>query len=138
MIKNLKLHRALLSLGSLARCFILLYLILTCGNWIADQLPIQLPGSILGMTILFSLLIFQIIPVHWMRFGCQLIIRYMALFFIPATMGIMDTYLALLNDWLPILGGTLFSTLVVFILIALLTDKWTSEHETQQEERELQ
>lgn len=117
-------HFTLKTLFPLVRCFFILYCLLKLGELITSFLPIQLPASIIGMMILFFLLALQIIPMSWMQLGCQLIIKYMALFFIPATMGIMETYLALINDWLPIIIGTLLSTLTLFIVIGILSEKF--------------
>lgn len=136
MIAIIRLIRQfiLVTLLPLIRCFFILFIILKTSEEITKYLPIQLPASIIGMAILFFLIALDIIPMLWMRFGCQLIIKYMAIFFIPATMGIMDTYEALLNDWIPILGGTFFSTLTVFITISLLTEKLINKKNNESQE----
>lgn len=120
----------------LVRCFAILYCLLKISEKITSYLPIQLPASIIAMAILFLLMALQIIPMTWMRFGCQLIIKYMALFFIPATMGMMDTYQALIHDFIPILGGNLFSTLIVFLVVVFLADKFAKQKEDKQAKQE--
>ncbi len=46
------------------RAFAILYLCLIIGNLISALLPFSIPGSIVGMLILFVLLALQIIPAH--------------------------------------------------------------------------
>ena len=71
------------------RAFIIIYLCLYAGIGISALLPITIPGSIIGMLILFLLLGLQIVPVNWVKPGCYLIIRYMALLFVPISVGVM-------------------------------------------------
>lgn len=44
------------------RAFALIYLCLFAGNAISALLPLTIPGSIIGMLILFALLASQILP----------------------------------------------------------------------------
>lgn len=55
----------------------LIYLCLFTGDALAALLPIAIPGSIIGMLLLFTLLSLQILPTKWVKPGCQLLIRYM-------------------------------------------------------------
>ncbi|VEC28405.1 Antiholin-like protein LrgA [Klebsiella pneumoniae] len=63
------------------RAFVLIYACLYAGIFIAGLLPITIPGSIIGMLILFVLLALQIMPPQWVNPGCNILIRYMALLF---------------------------------------------------------
>lgn len=63
------------------RSFILIYACLYAGIFIASLLPIAIPGSIIGMLIMFTLLALQIMPAKWVKPSSHLLIRYMALLF---------------------------------------------------------
>lgn len=85
------------------RALLLIYLCLFVGNALAALLPFAIPGSILGMLLLFALLSTQIMPAKWVKPGCHLLIRYMVLLFVPIGVGVMKYYdqiVAHLGRWL--------------------------------------
>jgi holin-like protein len=100
------------------RAFIFIYLCLYAGTFIALLLPITIPGSIIGMLILFVLLALQIIPAKWVKPGCSVLIRYMALLFVPIGVGVMQYYDLLKAQYGPILVSCFISTLVVFLVVS--------------------
>ncbi|MEK5146424.1 CidA/LrgA family holin-like protein [Psychrobacillus sp. FSL K6-4615] len=69
---------------------IILYLFSFIGSWIVQSLSLQFPGSIAGLLLLFVCLYFRIIPVELIKDGAGFLLAFLALFFIPATVGIMD------------------------------------------------
>lgn len=100
------------------RAFILIYACLYAGNGISKLLPITLPGSILGMLILFALLATQILPYHWVKPGANVLIRYMALLFVPIGVGIMTYYDQLRMQFGPLVVSCAVSTLLVLLVVA--------------------
>jgi holin-like protein len=100
-----------------ARAMALIFLILWVGNLIALILPIAIPGSIIGMLILFALLAWQILPVEWVKPSCQLLIRYMVLLFVPIAVGAMQYYDQIVDALGPLIVSCLVSTLLVFVLV---------------------
>lgn len=100
------------------RAFILIYLCLYAGIAIASLLPIAIPGSIIGMLILFVLLSLQILPVKWVKPGCHLLIRYMALLFVPIGVGVMQYYEVLKTQFGPVVVSCFISTLMVLVVVA--------------------
>ncbi|AHG21835.1 hypothetical protein Z042_21110 [Chania multitudinisentens RB-25] len=99
------------------RALALIYLSLFAGNVIASLLPITIPGSIIGMLILFVLLSLQILPAKWVKPGCQLLIRYMVLLFVPISIGVMQYYDQIIDDLGPLVVSCLLSTLLVFVVV---------------------
>ncbi|UCZ75696.1 CidA/LrgA family protein [Dickeya zeae] len=103
------------------RAFALIYLCLFIGNAISALLPITIPGSILGMLVLFALLASQILPSRWVKPGCQLLIRYMALLFVPIGVGVMNYYGVVRDQFGPIVVSCLVSTFVVMTVVGYTT-----------------
>ncbi|OSM96876.1 MULTISPECIES: CidA/LrgA family protein [Lonsdalea] len=103
------------------RAFVLIYLCLYAGNTISALLPITIPGSIIGMLILFALLSSQILPADWVRPGCHLLIRYMALLFVPIGVGVMSYFDLLRSQFGPIVVSCLISTLIVMVVVGYCT-----------------
>ncbi|AIR67230.1 CidA/LrgA family protein [Cedecea neteri] len=100
------------------RAFVLIYLCLYAGIFVASLLPIVIPGSIIGMLILFVLLSLQILPAKWVKPSCHLLIRYMALLFVPIGVGVMQYYDVLKAQFGPVVVSCLISTLVVLIIVS--------------------
>ncbi|MCC8464709.1 MULTISPECIES: CidA/LrgA family protein [Photorhabdus] len=100
------------------RAFVLIYLCLLTGNAISSLLPIIIPGSIIGMLILFVLLAFQLIPAHWAKPGCSLLLKNMTLLFLPIGVGVMNYYDQLSQQIIPIVFSCLISTAIVMIIVA--------------------
>ncbi|WP_340610580.1 CidA/LrgA family protein [Xenorhabdus bharatensis] len=100
------------------RAFALLYLCLIVGNFTSAHLPFSLPGSIIGLLLLFCLLALQIIPAHWVKPGCNLLIKNMTLLFLPIGVGVMQYYPQLSQQIVPIALSCIISTVIVMITVA--------------------
>ncbi|ASK62647.1 hypothetical protein CFK37_11035 [Virgibacillus phasianinus] len=94
----------------------LLYLIFLFGEGLHNILHIPLPGSIIGLLLLLAGLSCKIIPIKLMEDGAGFILKYLPLFFIPATIGIMK-YPSLLS-WS---GVVLLLIVVVSTIITMVT-----------------
>ncbi len=99
------------------RAFALIYMCLFVGNFLSSLLPITIPGSILGMLILFLLLSLQLLPPLWLKPGCHVLIRYMALLFVPIGVGVMNYYQQLSSEFGPIVVSCMVSTLAVMLVV---------------------
>ncbi|GKX50459.1 CidA/LrgA family protein [Budvicia aquatica] len=99
------------------RAFILIYICLLIGNGISAIIPLDIPGSIIGMLVLFALLSSQILPPAWVKPGCHLFIRHMALLFVPISVGIMNYYQQILTLFGPLVVSCLVSSLVTMLIV---------------------
>ncbi|MEZ9526269.1 CidA/LrgA family protein [Enterovibrio norvegicus] len=97
------------------------------GYFLAQLIPLPIPSSIISMLLLFLCLTTGIVPARWVKDACTLLITFMPLFFIPASMGLMDHFDLLFSQSLPLLGSTLVSSLVVLIVMAKVIDKHQGE-----------
>lgn len=68
----------------------LIYGITLLGIWLREIFHIPIAGSIVGLALLFCLLLFKVIPEHWIEVGANKLINVMVLFFVPSIVGIMD------------------------------------------------
>jgi len=100
------------------RAFALIYACLYAGIFVASLLPITIPGSIIGMLILFVLLALQILPARWVNPGCYILIRYMALLFVPIGVGVMQYFTLLQAQFGPVVVSCATSTLVVLLVVS--------------------
>lgn len=67
-----------------------LYMILFVGNSISSVLHMPIPGSIIGLGVLFILLQFHILKLEWIELGAGLLLSELLLFFIPSAIGVID------------------------------------------------
>lgn len=82
----------LLKIGKVIIHIAILYVFYLFGNWILETLNLFIPGSVIGMILLFILLMTNIVNVTWVEEGARFMINDLALFFIPATVGVMDYF----------------------------------------------
>ncbi|PVX32675.1 holin-like protein [Pasteurella langaaensis DSM 22999] len=106
----------------LVRSLAILYLMLYLGEWVVHLVPIGIPGSIVGLLILFLCLTTQIIRVNWIFFGASLIIRYMAILFVPVSVGIMKYSDLLISQAKALLIPNMVSSMVTLVVVGLLGD----------------
>src|SRR5690625_2306180 len=71
---------------------IILYSFYLLGNWIQMSLNLFIPGSVIGMILLFLLLLIKGVKITWIEEGAAFLINNLPLFFIPATVGIIDYF----------------------------------------------
>ncbi len=101
----------------------LIFLCLVAGINIQHLLGISIPGSIIGMLILFALLASGLVPSDWVKPGASLFIRYMVLLFVPISVGLMEHFDMLIANALPILASAVGGTLIVLVVLGLMLDR---------------
>ncbi|NLZ49083.1 MAG: CidA/LrgA family protein [Clostridiales bacterium] len=107
-------------------CFVLALGLL--GDLIKKMLNLPLPGSVIGMILLFLLLYFKVVKVENLKEISNFLLDHLAFFFIPAGVGLM-AYIGILKDnWLEIGGISLITTVLVFLVtgstIQFLRKRW--------------
>ncbi|MFD1009564.1 CidA/LrgA family protein [Oceanisphaera ostreae] len=100
----------------LIRGVVVLLACLLMGDAIAYVLPFDFPGSILGLFVLFFLLSSQLVPLNWVYNSGQLILRNMALLFIPVAAGLLG-YVDVLSEGIGLIISSAFSGLVLILLV---------------------
>lgn len=68
----------------------ILYVFSYIGNVIQNFFHLIIPGSIIGLLLLFTCLCLKIIPVKWIETGAGFVLSILVLFLIPTTIGIMN------------------------------------------------
>jgi len=94
----------------------LLWVIYYLSTWIVFLLQLPIPGTVLGMIILFTLLSTGVIKEEWLSAAANPLLKHLSFFFIPLAVELMQW-----GDLFMQKGSLLFLPLVVSILVALLT-----------------
>jgi len=91
------------------------------GVGIVTYLHIPLPGSVIGLLLLALSLNFKIIKVEYIQDGAGFLIGILTLFFIPATVGIIDYPELMSTTGLLIILAVIASTLIAIYVSGIMT-----------------
>lgn len=96
-------------------------------SWIMNRLVLWLqlpvPGSILGMILLFVMLQLKIIPRKYIESGSDWLIATMLLFFIPPAVGIIGYRQLILNEGVQIALVIGLGTIIVMLCSGLVAQQ---------------
>lgn len=109
-----------------------LFLISMAMNKLADLLHLKIPGSILGIIVVFLLLQLKVIKLEWIERGANWLLAELLLFFIPSAVGVMQYIPLLESDGLQILLVVITSTVIVMLssgMVASRIAKRKEKHE---------
>ncbi|GIN87696.1 holin-like protein CidA [Heyndrickxia sporothermodurans] len=98
---------------------------------IATFLHLKIPGSILGLVLLFILLQMKIVKLKWIEIGGNWLVAELLLFFIPSAVGIIQYKHLLLDNGLKIIAVIFISSTIVMICSGLLAEKMAKRKEKQ-------
>jgi holin-like protein len=127
----MKYLKMILQLAFLYAIYLLGVFIQTIGN-------LSVPGSIIGMLLLFGALHFNIVKREWFSLGGSLLLKQLPLFFIPATIGVID-YLDLFKGiGLITIGIALLSTVIVMIISTCICEFLLTKGEEVSKGKEFQ
>ncbi|WP_043932615.1 CidA/LrgA family protein [Bacillus sp. EB01] len=92
----------------------ILYLFSFIGTFIQNMFNLVIPGSIIGLLLLFIFLCLKIVPVKWIENGSVFLLGILMFLFIPTTVGLMN-YPSLLS----IHGALLVVAILVSTIISI-------------------
>ena len=107
----------------MVRGLTLLLLFQLCGEFISRTLNLPLPGNVLGMGLLLLGLMAKLVDIKWFEEAAEMLLSNMALFFVPAGVGVMVYGDLIAAEWLPISVATVLSTFVVMAVTGKLAQK---------------
>ncbi|KAB2444236.1 CidA/LrgA family holin-like protein [Bacillus luti] len=99
-----------------------LYIFSLVGLWIQEVFQLSMPGSLIGMLILFLLLSTRIFPLKWFELGAEKLILFLPLFLIPSTTGLMEYGSFLLSK-----GSSIFLLVVASTVVTLAISGYVSQ-----------
>ncbi len=91
------------------------------GEVINFLLPFSIPASIYGMILLFIALSTKVVKLDQIQETGEYFLSIMLIFFVPETVGIMDTFFAYQDSMLKIIIIVIISTIVVLAITAIVS-----------------
>ena len=93
------------------------FMIILCISLVAELLeavvPLPVPASIYGLTLMLLLLLSGRLKVESVKDAAGFLVEIMPLMFIPAAVGLMESYVELEGILLPMLAAVVVTTVVV-------------------------
>ncbi|MEH0154625.1 CidA/LrgA family protein [Limibacter armeniacum] len=107
MIRGILIILAFLELGSLL------------NEWIGTAVP----GSVIGMLLLFVALQVRLVKLEHVKPTADILTQNMALFFVPAGVGLMNYFGFIADHWMVIILASVISTVMVLATVGLIHQK---------------
>lgn len=95
---------------------LILYGIFLLGEFLQRFFELPLPGSIIGLLVLWLALLLKVFPLKWIESGSYFLLSYLPLYFIPATVGVMDYGHVFLGKGFLLIPITIISTFLTLWL----------------------
>lgn len=107
--------------------FITIIIIYFLGNRFSVWLKLPVPGSIIGMFLLFMGLLTGVIKLSWIEKIAQLHIKHLTLLFIPFTVGVFHYLTIFKIEGIKLVFTIVISSLTVFFVTALIAEAFDSK-----------
>lgn len=109
----------------------IIYIIYAAGNYISRLIAdiIVIPGNIIGMIILFLLLISNVLKLSAIEETGNFMLKYMGFFFVPLTVGLMESYKLVQSSIIQIIVILFVSCIIVMFVTGKVTDALISYKE---------
>ncbi|MFD1953545.1 CidA/LrgA family protein [Paenibacillus thailandensis] len=85
------------------------------ADFAVEALRLPVPGSILGIVLLFALLKLKVVKLSWIDLGAQWLLAEMLLFFVPSTVGIVNYESLIRSSGLSLAAIIVSSTVAVML-----------------------
>lgn len=108
-----------------------LYIFYLIGNSIQHTFNLPIPGSIIGMLLLFIALITGLININWIEAGSTFLLKWLPLIFLPSVVGIITfgSFFLHKGKWLILLVSV--NTLFVMTIGALVS-QWLTKADSKE------
>lgn len=91
------------------------------GEVLKYLIPLPVPASIYGLLLMLAALTFGVFPLESVKESANFLIEIMPLMFIPAGVGLLESWGALKDIWLPVIFIILISTIIVMAVTGYVT-----------------
>lgn len=93
--------------------FGVLFTFLVAGELLVRFTGLPVPSSIIGMVLLCASLKLGIVKLRWVDKLSGFLVHNLGFFFVPAGIGLMNCLGLIADQWMPIVGSTVISTVII-------------------------
>lgn len=109
----------------------IILLISFCGELLHYFIPLPVPASIYGLVLMLLALCTGLVKLSSVRDTGKFLVEIMPVMFIPAAVGLLDSWGVIQPVWLPVVVITLVSTVLV-MGVAGLAAQWVIHREKKE------
>jgi holin-like protein len=95
----------------------------TLGGWIVRVSGATVPGSVVGMLLLTALLETGLLPLSVVRPAAELLVRHLALLYVPAGVALLVHWGAVRSELTPVAAAALASLAAVLVVVGLVVQR---------------
>lgn len=88
------------------------------GDWLVRVAHLPVPGSVIGLVLLAASIEMRVLPVEWVRAAAELLVRHLALLYVPAGVALLAYWGAVRHDLVAIAVAVLASLVAVLLVVA--------------------
>ena len=101
--------------------FCIILLISLVGELLHILIPLPIPASVYGLVLMLTALCTGILKLTQVRETADFLIEIMPVMFIPAAVGLLESWSALQPIWLPVIVVTVLTTIIVMAATGRVT-----------------
>jgi holin-like protein len=104
------------------------------GNLISHSFQLPIPGSVIGLVLLFASLQLKIVRMEWIEAGANFLLAELLLFFVPSAVGIIQYKQLMMMNGTRIVLVIIVGTAIVMActgLLAELINRYKEEKESK-------
>lgn len=101
--------------------FTIIIIISFVGEILNNLIPLPIPASVYGFTILFICLVTGIVKLESVRETGKFLIDIMTIMFIPPAVGLLDSWIVLKPIWMSVIAIILVTTVLVMAITGRIT-----------------
>lgn len=87
------------------------------GDWLVRTTHLPVPGSVIGLVVLAALIETRVLPLQLVRDAAELLVRHLALLYVPAGVALLAYWSVVRHDLLAITIAALASLVAVLLVV---------------------
>lgn len=105
------------------RQFCIILFVSFLGELLHILIPLPIPASVYGLVLMLLALCSGILKLAQVKEAADFLIEIMPVMFIPAAVGLLESWSALQSIWLPVIVITILTTVIVMAVTGQVTQR---------------
>lgn len=113
------------------RQFAIILFISLLGELLRVLIPLPIPASVYGLVLMLLALTTGILKVHQVKEASAFLIEIMPVMFIPAGVGLLESWPALRPVWIPVVLITILTTVLVMVVTGRVAQRMIGKEDKE-------
>nr|WP_297933494.1 CidA/LrgA family protein [uncultured Blautia sp.] len=113
------------------RQFAIILFISLLGELFRVLIPLPIPASVYGLVLMLLALTTGILKVHQVKEASAFLIEIMPVMFIPAGVGLLESWPALRPVWIPVVLITILTTVLVMVVTGRVAQRMIGKEDKE-------